>query len=143
MLGTGTDIVPNVPSFSVPVWTSYRRYRASRYRYGYHTERTELLGTGTNYRTGTTGTGTKYRTGTTGTGTNFVPNVPNFSVTVKTPYRMYRASRYGTEAHTGTGETGDTSGVCAERLSYCPSKKSISKCTWKNKNVCMCACVQQ
>ena len=59
MLGTGTDItgmdiVPKVPNFLVPVRTSYRTYRTSRYRYGlsyrhhryryeFRTERTELL----------------------------------------------------------------------------------------------------
>ena len=83
MLGTGTDIVPNVPNFSVPVRTTYRRYRSPRYGYEHHTERTELLGTGTDYRTGTTGTGT-----------NCVPNVPKISVPVRASYRMYRTSRY-------------------------------------------------
>ena len=44
--GTGTNCVPNVPNFPVPVRTSYRTYRSPRYGYEHHTEGTELLGTG-------------------------------------------------------------------------------------------------
>ena len=69
ILGTGMDVVPNLP-----VLTSYRTYRSVRYRYWRCTELTEVFGTGTKVCTGTVGTGID------------VPNLQKLPV----PVLMYR-----------------------------------------------------
>ena len=82
-LGTGMDVVPNLPSCPVPVLTSYRTYRNVRYRYWRCTELTAV-----------SGTGTKVCAGTAGTGTNVVPNLPKFPVPVLMSYRTCRSFRH-------------------------------------------------
>ena len=46
ILGTGMDVVPNLPKCPVPVSTSYRTYRSARYRYWRCTELSEVSGAG-------------------------------------------------------------------------------------------------
>ena len=100
------------------------RYRYSRYRSGYHTELTEVSGTGIDvvrnlpkclvpvlisyrsyqsvrYRywcctelTEVSGTGMKVCTGTGGAGIHIVPNLPKCPVPVLMSYRTYRSARY-------------------------------------------------
>ena len=81
--GTGIDIVPNLPTCSVPVLMLYRTYRSVRYRYWCCTELTEVSGTGMNVCTGTDGTGI-----------HVVPNLPKCPVPVLMSYRTYRSVRY-------------------------------------------------
>ena len=67
ILGSGMDVVPNLPKCPVPVLTSYRTYRSVRYRYWRCVELADV-----------SDTGTKICTVTAGTGIDVMPNLPNF-----------------------------------------------------------------
>ena len=109
ILGTGMDVVQNLPKCPVPVLMSYRTYRSVRYRYWCCTE-----------ITGVSGTGMKVCTGTGGTGIHVVPNLPKCPVPVLMSYRTYRSVRYQYWRRTEVTEVSGTGIDVLPKLSKCP-----------------------
>ena len=128
ILGTGMDVLPNLPKCPVPVLMSYRTYRSFRYRYWCRTELTEVSGNGIDAVPKLQKCPVPVWKSVpvpavpvsisfievSGTGIDVVPKLPKCPVPVLMPYRTYRNIRYRYWCRTELTEvsgTGNTAGM--------------------------------